>query len=135
MPLKQIVTGQPVTPEQQARAVELRHRITPAEAILWQRLRAGRLQGIHFRRQQIVGRYIVDFYSHQTGMVVEVDGGIHLEQAAYDHERDLCLEERGLRVLRFTNREVKHELERVLATILEACCAGEGRNDPPPAPP
>jgi len=131
MPLKRIVTGQPVKSQQQARAVELRHRMTPAETTLWQHLRANRMQGIHFRRQQVIGRFIIDFYCHQAGLVVEVDGGIHLKQAEYDHERDLYLQECGLQVLHFTNLEVKHELERVLSAIIEACRSGYGKNDLP----
>src|SRR3990172_3035191 len=109
--------------------------MTPAETELWQHLRAGRLQGIHFRRQQIIGHFIVDFYCHQARLVVEVDGEIHQKQAEYDHVRDLYLQERGLRVLRFNNLEVKHELEMVLCAILEACHNGDKKNDLPPTPP
>jgi very-short-patch-repair endonuclease len=121
MPHKKIITGQGVKDGQLERAQELRRQMTPAEAKLWQHLRAGRLEGLHFRRQQVIDRFIVDFYCHQADLVVEVDGGVHQEQAAYDRERDRVLEERGLCVIRFTNQEVNHNLEQVLLVILEAC--------------
>ncbi len=95
--------------------------MTPAEGKLWQYLRAGRLEGHHFRRQQVIGSYIVDFYCHQANLIVEVDGDVHLDQEEYDKERDHDLEIRGLRVIRFTNTQVNRELETVLAIILEAC--------------
>ena len=121
MPKKGIVTGQRVSPELDARARELRQNMTPAELVLWQHLRAGRLQGYHFRRQQIIDRFIVDFYCYKADLVVEVDGGVHLEQQAYDRERELFLRDIGLEVLRFANTEVEHNLEEVLQVILQAC--------------
>ena len=120
MPNKPLVTGQHISPELKARAKELRQEMTPAETQLWQRLRANRLEGFHFRRQQIIGSYIVDFYCHSVGLVIEVDGGIHLAQQAEDHQRDLFLQNLGLTVLRFTNAQVEHEMDTVLSTILEA---------------
>ena len=75
MPLKNIVTEQKVTKEKQQRAKELRHDMTPAEKILWEELRANRL-GVHFRRQQVIAGFIVDFYCHKSALVVEVDGDI-----------------------------------------------------------
>lgn len=61
MPGKDIITGQRIPPRLRERAKELRKRMTPAEKKLWHRLRAGRLEGFHFRRQQIISPYIVDF--------------------------------------------------------------------------
>ena len=121
MPRKGIVTGQRLSPELHARAKELRQNMTPTELLLWQHLRAGRLLGYHFRRQQIIDRFIVDFYCHKAALVVELDGGIHLEQHAYDRERELFLRDIRLRVLRFANTEVEHNLEEVLHAILQAC--------------
>jgi very-short-patch-repair endonuclease len=126
MPHKNIVTNQHIHPELQKRAKEMRQNMTPAERILWQRLRANRLEGFHFRRQQIIDRFIVDFYCHAADLVVEVDGGSHLEQEAYDRERDAHLAERGLKVLRFLNTEVEKEMESVLAAIFQACREGRG---------
>lgn len=121
MSKKGIITGQHVHPELLKRAQEMRRQMTQAESKLWQRLRAGRLESFHFRRQQVIDRYIVDFYCHQTNLVVEVDGDVHLEQAEYDRERDLYLQSLGLMVLRFTNQDVNRNLEGVLTAILEAC--------------
>jgi len=123
MPHKQIITGQDVKTEQLERAQHMRRKMTPAEVRLWQRLHAGRLNGYHFRRQQVIGRFIVDFYCHQADLVVEVDGSVHLSQVEYDQARDRSLQERGLSVLRFTNQDVESNLEAVLAEILEACRA------------
>jgi very-short-patch-repair endonuclease len=99
--------------------------MTPDEEILWQRLRANRLDGWHFRRQQVIDGFIVDFYCHKAGLVVELDGPIHEGQVEYDAERDNALESRGLRVLRIKNEEVNQDLELVLGRILEACEKGD----------
>lgn len=104
------------------RAKELRTQMTQEEKILWQHLRANRLNGLHFRRQQIIDGFIVDFYCHATGLVVEVDGEIHQQQAEYDAERDQVLSARGLRLLRIKNQEVRQELDRVLVRICRASC-------------
>jgi very-short-patch-repair endonuclease len=130
MPHKNIITGQYVSRKLKERSKELRVQMTPAESKLWQRLRGGRLQGFHFRRQQIIGRFIVDFYCHQAGLVVEVDGGIHSEQQEYDQERDRMLQDLDLVVLRFTNQDVNHNLDEVLAAILDGCEARRENEDP-----
>jgi len=124
---KNLVTGQHISPELKARAKTLRREMTPAECKLWHRLRANRLEGFHFRRQQIIDGYIVDFYCHAVSLVVEVDGSIHLEQEAYDQERDAHLRARGLTVLRFFNSDVEREMDTVLEVILQACQAGRGK--------
>jgi very-short-patch-repair endonuclease len=100
-----------------AAARELRLRQTPTEQRLWECLRAGRLDGLRFRRQQPIGPYIVDFYCSVAKLVVEVDGGVHAEQVEYDQERDAHLVDYGLRVMRFTNEAVLHDLEAVLTAI------------------
>jgi very-short-patch-repair endonuclease len=117
MPKKRIVTGQRISPELYACAKELRQKMTPTERLLWQSLRPGRLQGFHFRRQQVIGCFIVDFYFHKADLVVEVDGGVHLEQLAYDRERELFLQDIGLRLLHFANTEMECNLEAVLHVI------------------
>lgn len=123
MPIKHLITGQHISPKLKARAKELRRQMTPAEQKLWQRLRANRLEGFHFRRQQIIAPYIVDFCCHTVGLVVEVDGVVHLEQENYDRDRNAYLIGLGLRVMRFTNREVWCEMDRVVEAILYACRA------------
>jgi very-short-patch-repair endonuclease len=76
MPVKNIIPGQPVTKEKLQRAKELRREMTAAEKILWQEIRTNKL-AVHFRRQQIIKGFIVDFYCHTAGLVIEVDGDIH----------------------------------------------------------
>ena len=121
MPPKNIVIGQKVSPEKVARAEELRQDMTPTEKILWAQLRTNRLDGLHFRRQQVIAGFIVDFYCHAAGLAVELDGPFHANQVEYDRERDRVLKEIGVRVLRFRNEEVLENLEAVLTTIRMAC--------------
>jgi very-short-patch-repair endonuclease len=118
---KNIVIGQKVTPAKVQRAKELRSQMTETETILWQHLRANRLEGLHFRRQQVIDGFIVDFYCHAAGVVVELDGEIHAQQIEYDIARDKVLAGRGLRILRFKNEDVHNNLANVLKAIVEVC--------------
>jgi very-short-patch-repair endonuclease len=101
-------------------AKQLRKTLTPAEQRLWQALRGGKLAGLKFRRQHPVGNFILDFYCAAHKLVVEVDGGIHETQIEYDAARTTELEVHGYRIVRFTNEVVWHQLETVLAEILQA---------------
>jgi very-short-patch-repair endonuclease len=121
MPVNNVVIGQKVSRELQERARELRRNMTPAEKILWEKLRHNRLNGFQFRRQQIINPYIVDFYCHARALVVEVDGDIHDLQQEYDAERSDYLIARGFHILRVTNDDVKNDLVTVLQKISEAC--------------
>ena len=121
MPAKNIVTGQRVPDVLRQRAQTLRQEMTPEEKILGRHLRANRLHGHHFRRQQIIGRFIADFYGHAANLVVEIDGPIHDERRDYDRERDAINAAHGLTVLRFRNEQVQHDLDAVLDTIALAC--------------
>ena len=103
------------------RAKEMRRAPTVAENRLWQRLRRRQLGRFRFRRQEPIGRYIVDFYCHQARLVVEVDGGIHERQREYDEVRTEWLEAHGYRVVRFTNEAVLERIEEVLTEILLFC--------------
>ena len=105
MPVKNIIPGQRVTREKQQRAKELRREMTPAEKILWNELRANKF-GVHFRRQQVIAGFIVDFYCHKAALVIEVDGDIHDLHKDEDARREKALRELGLRVIRFGNDEV-----------------------------
>src|SRR4051794_32071831 len=93
-PIRNIVRGQVVAEEKIERAKELRQDMTPAEKRLWDCLRKNRLDGLHFRRQQVIDGFIVDFYCHAAALVVEIDGEIHEQQAAADAERDQVLSQR-----------------------------------------
>ncbi len=112
----EIIVGQPVTAIKHALSKQLRRKMTPAERILWGYLRANRLQGMHFRRQQVIEGFIADFYCHSVALVIEVDGATHERQ--HDLERSAVFEGRGIRTLRFTNEEIYSNNERVLEIIL-----------------
>ena len=124
MPLKNIVSEQKVTKEKQQRARELRRDMTPAEKVLWAELRANKL-GFHFRRQQIIAGFIVDFYCHKSALVVEVDGDIHDLQQEEDARREKALRELGLKIVRFKNDEVLKNLSAVVGKIKELFCCKE----------
>jgi very-short-patch-repair endonuclease len=115
------IRGQRVSRQKRERAKELRRRTTPAEDRLWQALRRKQLDGLHFRRQQVIEGFIADFYCHAAQLVVEVDGPIHAKQQAYDAARDDVLRRCGLHVLRLTNDEVFADLPGCLARIRRAC--------------
>jgi len=119
-----IIRGQSVDPAKLRQAKAMRQNMTLAERRLWNELRTNRLDGFHFRRQQVIDGFIVDFYCHAVGLVVEVDGPVHGERTEYDAERSRILAARGLRVLRVRNEEVVQDLEGVLARIREACREG-----------
>jgi very-short-patch-repair endonuclease len=99
------------------RAGELRKELTPAEQRLWAYLRGDKLNGVNFRRQHALGKYIVDFCSVKAKLIIELDGNQHLEQEAYDAERTVFLESKGYRVLRFWNNEVLNDIKGVLGAI------------------
>jgi very-short-patch-repair endonuclease len=121
MPVKNIVRGQKVSAKQLENAKELRREMTPAEKILWKHLKGNKLNGLHFRRQQIVHGYFADFYCHQHELIVELDGGIHEPQKEYDAEREDYLIGLGFRIIRFTNDEITQDLKDVLKKIVEEC--------------
>jgi very-short-patch-repair endonuclease len=106
---------------QRDRARRLRREDTVAEARLWNSLRHRRLGGWRWKRQVPCGPYIVDFYCAEAALIVEVDGGQHADQAAYDERRTAYLERQGLRVLRFWNSSVLTNSDGVCLMILEAC--------------
>ncbi|MGH9443685.1 MAG: endonuclease domain-containing protein [Thermoanaerobaculia bacterium] len=103
----------------QRRANGMRREETEAEKILWDALRSRNLADAKFRRQQLFGPYIADFYCHERRLVIEVDGAAHgkSDVREYDELRTQYLQSLGLRVLRFWNAEVLQNLESVLATI------------------
>lgn len=98
---------------------KLRKEQTTAEKLLWDCLRARRLNGLKFRRQHPLGRYIADFYCAERRLVVELEGKVHdiKDQQEYDKIRRETIEAMGLTVLRFKNEEVLENIERVLAHI------------------
>lgn len=100
----------------------LRLNSTEAEALLWAHLRGGKLAGYKFRRQHSVGRYILDFYCTSERLAVELDGQGHFtdEGIEYDKERTDYLNSLNIRVIRFENKLVFENIERVLVDVV-AC--------------
>lgn len=103
------------------KARELRQKSTDAERLLWKHLRAKRLDGLKFRRQEPIGDYIVDFVSFDKRVVVELDGSQHVVRKAEDDQRTRWLSDQGFKVLRFWNNEVLKSIEGVLKVIQENC--------------
>ena len=116
-------------PRLKGRARSLRANLTDAEQRLWARLRRKQILSVQFYRQKPIGNYIADFYAPAVRLIVEVDGSQHFnhQQARYDRRRTAYLKRLGLRVLRFTDRQVLLELDSVMEEIFRAA---EERNPP-----
>ena len=110
-------------------ARNLRKNATDAERLLWRHLRRKQLAGLKFRRQEPIGRYIVDFVCFEKSLIIEVDGGHHRIQVRDDRQRDEWFAAEGFKVLRFWNNDVLKNIHGVLDVISDACL-----NHPPPNP-
>src|ERR1039457_379324 len=102
-----------------SRARALRRGMTDVERVLWRALRGKQLNSHLFRRQHPIGRYIADFACIEQKIVIELDGGQHQEQLAYDEQRTASLQMHGWQVLSFWNNDVLNNLDGVLTTIAE----------------
>ena len=100
---------------------ELRRNMTDAEMLLWSKLRRKQLKGCQFYRQRIIGNYIADFYCAKSSLVIELDGGQHYtdEGMEADKERDNYMKREGLKVLRFSDRDIFKNLEGVMRKIYD----------------
>jgi very-short-patch-repair endonuclease len=105
-------------------AKRMRRTSTEAEARLWWYLRAARLRGLKFRRQQPIGDYIVDFICFERKLIVEVDGSQHVDTIERDDARTAWLESVGFTVLRFWNDEVLRDSQRVVQEIVRVVDGG-----------
>ncbi|MCK4386059.1 MAG: endonuclease domain-containing protein [candidate division Zixibacteria bacterium] len=93
--------------------------MTNAERMLWSKIRRKQLKGYQFYRQRIIGNFIVDFYCSKTRLIIELDGGQHYgeEGMRKDKKRDAYLKNIGLKIVRFSDREVFENLNGVLGKI------------------
>ena len=107
------------------RAKALRQEATYAERLLWRVLRDRAVNGLKFRRQHPLDGFVIDFFCPEARLCVELDGGIHDAQQERDAARTAQLEARGLRVIRFRNDEVEHEMDSVLRRIARAAARVE----------
>lgn len=106
----------PYKPELKEIARTLRKNMTFSEVLLWNKIRK-RALGVQFHRQVPMLDYIVDFYCHEIGLVIEVDGKIHEYKYFYDARRQGRLEQQGIKFIRFSNEDVKHQMFSVLQSI------------------
>ena len=102
----------------QERARNLRKNMTDAENCMWYYLRNRRLGGYKFVREQVIGKYIVDFVCREKKLIIEVDGGQHMTAAAYDQQRTKDLEAIGYQIVRVWNNEVYKNIRGVMEHIL-----------------
>src|SRR5689334_21150947 len=123
LPLNETLLGRP-------RA--MRKQPAPAERTLWNRLRDRQLDGLKFRRQHVIGSYIADFYCHEAGLVIEIDGDSNDERDAYDATRTKVINRGGYRVIRFLNADVHRHIDAVLSEIAAQCRAALSSDAPSP---
>jgi len=114
-------------------AKSMRHTATDAEQLMWQVLRAKRFMGLKFRRQHVIASYIVDFYCHEIGLVIELDGSQHGTDDAieYDAERTKFLEALGLTVVRYWNQDVLGRTDVVLEDLWNVCAELKSKSTSP----
>lgn len=122
------MSGRRTTSQAFFNAKQLRREMTSAENKLWLVLKAHKIEGIHFRRQHPIGKYITDFCAPSQKLVVELDGSTHNEQKEYDLERTNFLISKGYRVLRFWNRDIEDRIDWVKQRIVEALDTAVPRN-------
>ena len=109
------------SPEIFSNAKDLRNKITKAEGLLWEQLKSNKFHNLKFRRQHPILNFVVDFYCHKLKLVIEIDGGYHAnkEQIEKDKQRTENLIFNELKVIRFTNSQVKDNIKDVLIGIEE----------------
>ncbi|QQG44351.1 MAG: DUF559 domain-containing protein [Candidatus Roizmanbacteria bacterium] len=107
----------PYNPKLKKIASHLRKNSTVAEIILWKRLKNKQVLGIDFNRQKPLGNYIVDFYNNLLKLAIEIDGDSHELKGNYDEKRQDQLYKLGINILRFTNDQVKNDMDGVIVVI------------------
>ena len=95
--------------------------MTKAEAIIWQKLRCKQIENCNFLNQYSVKQFVLDFYSPEIKLAIEIDGESHFQEwaAQYEHERQIFIESVGINVLRFTNNQVYENLNGILEIIAQ----------------
>jgi len=130
---KSIAQNQRVSSTKVELSRELRKNMTPAEKEFWNMVRGKKINGLKFRRQQIIDGFIVDFYCDSIGLCVEIDGSIHDDEVTknYDRLRDEAIALRKLKVLRIKNDEVFNDKDGIRKKIIDLTPGpspqGEGR--------
>lgn len=107
----------PYNPKLKDRAKALRKAGNLAEVIFWKQVRNKQFLGLDFDRQKIIGNYIVDFYCPNLNLVIEIDGSSHNDKKEYDARRDMYLQELGVTVVHYTDKQVLTQIEGVLRNL------------------
>lgn len=114
---KQRILNLPTNPQLKQRAKELRKQGILSEVLFWNQVKQKKIFDMDFDRQKIIGNYIVDFYIKKLGIVIEIDGFSHNEKQEEDLARDNYLRSYGLTVIRYTDLEVKFDLDSVILDL------------------
>jgi very-short-patch-repair endonuclease len=107
----------PTTQQATIKAKQLRQSMTPAEALLWAKVRNNQL-GVKFRRQTPIGHYIADFYCHELKLIIELDGQQHQQQTEYDRIRTDYFQAQSITLMRFWNEALSSKFEAVMNEIV-----------------
>ncbi|MBN1903869.1 MAG: endonuclease domain-containing protein [Deltaproteobacteria bacterium] len=107
----------PYNPALRARAKELRKAGILHEALFWNQIKSGKLKGLDFDRQKIIGNYIVDFYCAEKNVIIELDGSSHDGKEDYDEQRNIFFTSLGLTVIHIGVVEVLNNMEGVLVFL------------------
>jgi very-short-patch-repair endonuclease len=119
IPLQEHKLSLPANPKLKMRARALRKARNLPEVLFWLQVKNKQFHCLDFDRQKVIGNFIIDFYCTRLGLVVEIDGGIHETQEAYDDQRQKWLENQGCKVLRFSSLLVKNHIGQVLEEMEE----------------
>ena len=114
---KQRIFNLPSNPQLKQRARELRKQGVLSEVPFWNEVKRKKILDLDFDRQKIIGNYIVDFYIKKLGIVIEIDGVSHNEKLEEDEIRDNYLKSLGLTVIRYSDLDVKHNLDNVIQDL------------------
>jgi very-short-patch-repair endonuclease len=115
----------PYNPKLKELARELRKNSTLSEVLLWLKIK-GKVMGVEFHRQVPIDNFIVDFYCHELMLAIEIDGNSHDEKQDYDQNRQLILENLGVKFIRFSDIDVKQKMGWVLEELM--FCVEENRD-------
>jgi very-short-patch-repair endonuclease len=114
---KQRILNLPSNTQLKQRAKELRKQGVLSEVLFWNEVKRKKILDLDFDRQKIIGNYIVDFYIKKLGIVIEIDGVSHNEKLEEDEIRDNYLKSLGLTVIRYSDLDVKHNLDNVIQDL------------------
>ena len=110
-------TRYPYNPKLKERARKLRNNSTLSEVLLWKHLRNKQMMGYDFDRQKPIDNFIIDFFCDELKLAIEIDGASHIDNEEKDEDRQNKLEQYGIKFLRFSDLEIKKNIQNVLLTI------------------